>query len=390
MNHKTYWGFRPKSRTLTKIIPITIVTSLLFALVLARADDAQAQSRSEPNLPAVPFNYEDPDLPRHFLSRQITRMDNTPSSNPVTDEGATLGRVLFYDVNLSANNTTSCASCHAQEDAFADSRRLSIGFDGEQTARHSPGLSNARYYRNGNFFWDERADTLEQQVLMPIQDQIEMGMTLPALELKLQNTSYYPELFEDAFGDDEVTSERVSLAMAQFIRSMVSYESKYDEGVANNFNNFTRQERLGMNLFNGRARCDTCHETDIQVATRARNNGLDARTTDAGVGGITGNRRDDAEFKVPSLRNIELTAPYMHDGRFDTLMQVVNFYDDDVQNHPNLDRNLQGGRGGRGGREGARRLNLSRNQRAALVAFMETLTDESFVNDVKFSDPFDQ
>ena len=336
----------------------------------------------------MPYNYEDIDLPDHFLRRQITRLDNTPTNNPVTDEGATLGRVLFYDVNLSANNTTSCASCHAQEDAFADTRRLSIGFDGEETARHSPGLSNARYYRNGNFFWDERADTLEQQVLMPIEDEIEMGMTLPALEIKLQNTDYYPALFEDAFGDDEVTSERISLAMAQFIRSMVSYESKYDEGVATNFNNFTRQERQGMNLFNGQARCDTCHETDIQVATRARNNGLDRTTTDPGVAGVTGNNRDDAEFKVPSLRNIELTAPYMHDGRFDTLEEVVNFYDDDVQNHPNLDRNLQGGRGGRGGRNGARNLNLNRNERAALVAFMETLTDHSFVTDEKFSDPF--
>lgn len=377
------------------MIPLTLLLTFVAIAIAFTARNANAQTSSVPTLPTTTYNYEDPDLPRHFLRRQIANRDNTPRNNPITDEGATLGRVLFYDVKLSANDTTSCASCHLQSKAFADTGRVSTGFDGGHTNRNSMGLSNARYYPNGNFFWDERAGTLEQQVLMPIEDFIEMGMNLQVLEAKLANTSYYPDLFEDAFGDDDISSERISLALAQFIRSMVSYESKYDEGVANNFRNFTRQERQGMNLFEGRARCDRCHVTDIQIATQARNNGLDRVTVDPGVAGVTGNNRDAAEFKVPSLRNIELTGPYMHDGRFATLEQVVDFYNSDVQNHPNLDNQLTGGgrngrNGGRGrrGNNGARNLNLNRGEQAALVAFMETLTDDSFVTDPMFSDPF--
>ena len=389
MNHVNQSHIRPKHKIHPKVIPITLILSLVAIVIAFAARNANAQSSSVPSLPATSFNYENPDLPRHFLRRPIANRDNTPANNPVTDEGATLGRVLFYDVKLSANDTTSCASCHLQSKAFADTDSVSTGFDGGHTRRNSMGLSNARYYPNGDFFWDERADTLEQQVLMPIEDPIEMGMDLQLLEAKLANTSYYPDLFEEAFGDDQITSQRISFALAQFIRSMVSYESKYDAGVANNFRNFTREERRGMNLFEGRARCDRCHITDIQIATQARNNGLDRVTIDGGVGEITGNRRDDGEFKVPSLRNIELTGPYMHDGRFETLEEVVDFYNNGVQNHPNLDNQLEGGRGrGRRNQNQVRQLNLNREDRAALVAFMETLTDNSFISDPKFSDPF--
>ena len=396
MNQVTQSQIRPKPKILPKVIPIALLLTIIAVAITITARNANAQTSSVPNLPATLYNYEDPNLPAHFLRRQIANRDNTPAFNPVTDEGATLGRVLFYDVRLSANDTTSCASCHLQSKAFADVGATSVGFNGGHTNRNSMGLSNARYYPNGNFFWDERAGTLEEQVLMPIEDSVEMGLDLDIMEAKLANTSYYPDLFEDAFGDDEITSERVGLALAQFIRSMVSYQSKYDAGVATNFNNFTNQEERGMNLFEGRARCDRCHITDIQIATQARNNGLDRFTTDPGVAGVTGNQRDDAEFKVPSLRNIELTGPYMHDGRFATLEEVVDFYNSDVQNHPNLDNNLTGGRNGRGGRgrgrnnngNQARNLNLNQRDQAALVAFMETLTDNAFISDPKFSDPF--
>ena len=336
------------------------------------------QAQRIPSLPDMPFNYSDPPLPNHFNNQQITNADNTPANNPITDEGATLGRVLFYDPLLSANDTVSCSSCHLQEHGFSDPAAFSVGFDGSLTGRNSMGLTNARYYENGHFFWDERADTLEEQVLLPIQDPIEMGLTLSELETKLAATDYYPDLFEDAFGTPDITSERVSLALAQFVRAMVSYQSKYDEGVGQNFANFTAQENLGRQIFEGnRGGCDNCHGTALQIADEPDNNGLDATTTDAGAG--------NGQFKVPSLRNVELTAPYMHDGRFATLAEVVDHYNSGVQAHPNLARQLRN-RGG--GPVQPRRLNLTQNEMDAMVAFMRTLTDNEFITSERFSDPF--
>lgn len=340
------------------------------------------------NLPATPFNYAGVQLPGYFLNNDLIREDNTPNNNPVTNDGATLGRVLFYDKKMSANNTVSCASCHQQENGFSDSAMFSVGFDGGLTGRNSMGLANARYYQNGRFFWDERANTLEDQVLMPIQDHVEMGMTLADLEVKLGAEEYYDELFTNAFGDDTVTSNRISLALAQFIRSMVSYESKYDAGLAltnnpgANFPNFTQSENLGKNLFfSNRTRCSDCHDTNVFVGDQARNNGLDAVFTDLGVGGVTGNANDTGEFKVPSLRNIELTGPYMHDGRFSTLAQVIQHYNNGVQNSQFLDNRLRQG-------NGVRRLNLNPQESQALIDFLLTLTDNNFIADEKFSDPF--
>lgn len=340
------------------------------------------------NLPTTPFNYANVQLPGYFLDNDLAREDNTPNNNPITDHGATLGRVLFYDKKLSLNNTVACASCHVQEDGFSDTSILSTGFDGGLTGRNSMGLANARYYDNGRFFWDERANTLEDQVLMPIQDHVEMGMTLVELETKLAAEDYYDDLFTNAFGDDSVTSNRISLALAQFIRSMVSYESKYDAGLAQtnnpqvNFPNFTQSENLGKSLFfSNRTRCSDCHDTNAFIGDRARNNGLDAVFSDLGVGGVTGNANETGEFKVPSLRNIELTRPYMHDGRFATLGEVIDHYDDGVQNSQFLDNRLRQG-------NGVRRLNLNAQERQALIDFLITLTDNNFITDEKFSDPF--
>lgn len=328
-------------------------------------------------------------LPNFFLDNQLQDEDNTPNNNPITNIGATLGRVLFYDRRLSANNTISCASCHLQENGFSDPDELSVGFEGALTGRNSMGLANARFYENGRFFWDERAISLEAQVLLPIQDEIEMGLTLDEMEQKLQTEDYYQVLFRLTFGDDEVTSNRVSSALSQFVRSMVSYQSKYDEGLAqvndeeDSFPNFTASENLGKNLFfSNQTRCSDCHHTNAFVGDATRNNGLDAALVDLGVGGETGNNNERGEFKVNSLRNIALTAPYMHDGRFSTLEEVVEHYNSGVQNSPNLDNRL------RNNNDNIRRLNLSDNEKQALVDFLETLTDETFVSDEKFSDPF--
>ena len=351
---------------------------LCFCLAIHAVGIGAQPSVSVPTLPSTPYEYANVALPAHFNDAAIVSADNTPITNPITNEGAALGRVLFYDPLLSANDTISCSSCHRQEFGFSDPAPVSTGFAGGTTDRNSMGLANGRYYQNGKFFWDERAATMEAQALMPIEDPIEMGMTLAALEVKLAATSYYPNLFEDAFGDSAITSQRISFALAQFQRSMISYQSKFDAGVLQNFANLTPQENQGRNLFmSNRTRCAQCHETTIQIADRPHNNGLEATTVDAGVA--------DGRFKVPSLRNIEVTAPYMRDGRFFTLEQVVEHYNSGVQAHPQLAPQL---RAPGGGPVQPRRLNLNQQEKDALVAFLKTLTDHTFLNDVRFSDPF--
>ena len=341
---------------------------------------------NEPSLPAVAFNYANQDLPLHFTDPNhalgdLPIEDNTPANNPITDAGATLGRVLFYDKRLSLTDTTSCSSCHIQANGFSDPDTLSIGFQGGLTDRHSMGLANAAYYQRGRFFWDERAATLEDQVLQPIENAVEMGSELNALVGELSGTTFYAALFADAFGTGEITSERMSFALAQFLRSLKSYQSKYDAGVATNFNNFTTQEAQGHRLFsndapgNGRSvGCNRCHEKAAQIGDNIRNNGLDLDTTnDQGAG--------NGRFKVPSLRNIAVRAPFMHDGRFSSLEEVVEFYNSGVQAHPNLDNRLmQNGN--------PRLLNLTEAEKTAMVVFLNTLTDNEFISDEKFSNPF--
>ena len=340
-------------------------------------------------LPTTAANYANPTLPAHLLTQQIRAQDNTPVNNLTTNNGATLGRVLFYDKRLSANNTVSCSSCHQAAKGFSDASQFSTGFAGGHTSRNSMGLTNARYYLRQNFFWDERAATLEDQVLLPIQNSTEMGLTLTELVTKIQAEPYYSTLFTSAFGTPTVTSDRISKALAQFVRSIVSGSSKYDQGVPANFTNFTASENRGRGLF-GTAGCAACHGSDNFVpGNLIFNNGLENPYVDKGLGGITGLTSDEGFFKVPSLRNIELTAPYMHDGRFATLEQVVEFYNSGVVNHPNLSPALRNPPGPPGSPPPAvRRLNLTAQQKTDLVAFLKTLTDTSVTTDTKFQDPF--
>lgn len=337
-------------------------------------------------LPETLFQYANLDLPDHFRTPAARRFDNTPPDNPVTDAGATLGRVLFYDTRLSANNTIACASCHVQKNAFVDPNRFSKGFEGKLTDRHAPSLVNLRYYSRGRFFWDERAKSLEDQILKPIQSKVEMGHDLTKLTAALAKAPEYPPLFQKAFGDERVTSERVAKAVAQFLRSLVSYRSKYDDGLAKarsvreDFKNFTGQENHGKTLF--LQRCANCHLPGGQAAhffmDRTFNNGLDGdvRKSDGGVGDITLNPTQIGRFKSPSLRNVEFTGPYMHDGRFAKLEDVIEHYSRGIKQHPNLDGRLR------------RPMNFDNRDKAALVAFLKTLSDVQFINDPKYSDPF--
>jgi cytochrome c peroxidase len=337
------------------------------------------------------FNYTAPPLPPIFFQPPITNQDNMPATNVTTDIGATLGRVLFYDKRLSTNQTISCSSCHQARFGFSDPRRFSVGFAGGLTGRNAMGLTQARYYQRGHFFWDERANTLEDQVLQPIQNSVEMGMTLPALEARLNSEPFYTNLFTQVFGSPMVTSERISRALAQYVRSIISWRSKYDLGRPTGFANFTPQENLGRQIFLGQvgnATCAACHGSDNFVPPNIFNNGLEFPYVDKGVGGVTGRPQDQGVFKVPSLRNIELTAPYMHDGRFATLEEVVEFYNSGVVDNPNLPPQLRAPTPPGALPGPPRRLNLTPGQKAALVAFLKTLTDTTLTTDPKFSDPF--
>lgn len=347
------------------------------------------------NLPATPYEYTV--LLPNYYANNVANIDNTPATNPITNHGATLGRVLFYDKNLSINRTVSCASCHKQSEGFSDSRTLSIGFAGGTTDRHGMTVLNARYYQRGRFFWDERAATLEDQVLQPLQNSVEMGLTSAQISERVAEQPYYNQLFINAFGDNAITNDRISKALAQFVRSIVSYQSKYDIGRAtvNNpnqpFTNFTAQENQGKQLFftpipQGGGGCAGCHGTEAFVSARPENNGIDATsTTDLGVGGVAPIRPNlIGHFKNSSIRNIELTAPYMHDGRFATLEQVVEHYNSGIQAHPNLSGILKDANGN------PIRLNFSTAQKNALVAFMKTLTDNSVATEARWSNPFCQ
>ena len=394
---------------------VSIPTLILILSSIGGAEEAVRATRRL-HLPPLPFNYrthglltsESDSETRHLGPKTATLFDNTPKSNPITDHGATLGRVLFYDTKLSANNTTSCASCHQQKYAFTDPRKLSVGFAGEKVTRNSMSLVNLRYYPNGRMFWDERAATLEQQVLMPIENDVEMGHSLRQLVKDLSHDPIYHPLFVNAFGDERVTQQRIARALAQFVRSIVSFRSRYDEGrlqvdsVLDPFPNFTEQENYGKEQFFGRGRCASCHlenlasssdleDDDVVSSNRNRQslfffvrkatvNGIDNEDAeDQGVAEHSGRPEDIGRFKVPSLRNIEATGPYMHDGRFHTLDQVVEHYNWSVRPHPNLDKRLE---------SAVRGIALPELEKVALTQFLLTLTDQNLLHDERFSDPF--
>jgi len=361
------------------------------------------------NLPESPFDYEN--LPfSSFMNGTVLGFDNTPNNNPITNDGATLGRVLFYDTNLSENNTISCASCHKQENSFSDPGIKSTGFLGGLTRRNSMPLINIRFYQDIKMFWDHRADSLEDQVLRPVQDPIEMGMPIPVLIDRLSQLEYYNALFTNAYGDETITPDRIAEALSQFVRSIISFNSKYDEGLAQagsileDFPNFTEEENLGRFIFTGQydpglmGNCASCHLPNstpifldevnanhiIFSGNEPKNIGLDEdfNVEDNGVGEVEDNESLYGFFKSPTIRNIELTAPYMHDGRFATLEEVIDHYSEGVKYHPNLSATMVQPW------DEPVLLDFTQEQKDALIAFMKTLTDNIVISDEKYSDPF--
>jgi len=353
-----------------------------------------------PILPETPYNYAKLQLPLGVFpaSSDIFGFPE-PFVDPifnnqvgVTDYGATLGRVLFYDTQLSLNNRLSCGSCHHQDKAFADGQKVSVGFEGRKTTRNSMAIINP--ISQNNLFWDSRSKTLQDLALKPVQNHIEMGIeNLDYLEKKLAKSSYYEKLFKDAFGSETITKERISEALSQFIASITTNDSKFDRAISGGQNSFSDLEKIGLELFkSNKAKCSSCHSggnfsapdgpfdpygggssfgVDLGGAT---NIGLDLVYKDNGRGG--------GKFKIPSLRNIALTAPYMHDGRFQNLEEVIEHYSTGVKPHKDLDPKFKDAHGN------VVQLNLNSIEKKALVAFLKTLTDENLAKDPKWSDPF--
>ena len=300
-----------------------------------------------------------------------------PADNPLTVEGVELGRRLFHDTRLSKNNSQSCATCHAQANAFADARRFSLGESGQVGRRNAMPLVNLAWA--GEFFWDGRAKSLREQVLVPIQDTHEMNESLERVVAKLEQTKEYPTQFQTAFGSAGITSERVALALEQFLLTLVSQESRFDRA-ARKLDTLTAQEQRGLQLFVTEhdparglrgADCFHCHGGNLFSNHQFINNGLEEFAGDLGRMEVTKLEADRAKFKVPTLRNVALTAPYMHDGRFATLEEVVEHYNGSLHRSPNLDPNLA--------KHPVSGLGLSAEDKAAIVAFLKTLTDVSFV-----------
>jgi len=334
-------------------------------------------------------------MPKEFVLQTPAHFGNLyqiPEDNQPTVEGIELGRMLFYDKRLSKDSTISCASCHQQKLAFTDGKAFSTGFQNRKTPRGAMSLVNLIWV--DKFFWDGRANSLEEQALQPIQDVNEMNLSLGEAVFRLQNTALYPPLFKAAFGSEIITEENIAKALSQFQRTLISSNSKYDKIVRGEIQ-ATEQEARAIELFfthpipeaNLRGgNCGDCHGSNLITLNTFHNNGLDLIYEDKGLGAITGRKEDFGKMRAPSLRNIALTAPYMHDGRFQTLEEVLDHYNEYIQAHQNLDPLIIEASNEVGGNS----LMLTEQEKEDIILFLHLLTDEDFINDKRFSNPFIQ
>jgi cytochrome c peroxidase len=355
----------------------------------------------------------DDSVSKSYLDLPVQRYQyNNPldTSNAVS----TLGRVLFYDRAMSLNGNIACASCHKQQYGFADNVAFSRGFEGRVTTRNSmpiqnfisfieffnpDGSTSIGEFGGTHFFWDGREQSLQNLILQPVGNHIEMGMSdIDALTKKISEQPYYASLFRDAFGTpDAVTGDNISLAVSMFLEGISTNHTRFDQynlnrgavaaGGPDQFQTILSPlETEGMLLFQQKYDCNSCHHVESTIGYQAAgtfaNIGLDATYGDPGLADVTNNPADVGKFKIPSLRNVEYTAPYMHDGRFATLEDVVEHYSEGIANHPNLDPKLKDNGGL------ARTMNISDHEKQAIVAFLRTLSDQSPMTDPKYSNPF--
>ena len=326
----------------------------------------------------TPFQIKEPD---YFVSMQV------PEDNPLTEEGIELGRQLFYDPILSRDLSVACSNCHQQQFNFTDGQAFSKGVDGHPTKRSALPIINLAYHYK-SFFWDGRVSTLEEQALHPILDTLEMDFNWQGVEARLRQHPLYPGLFRQAFGirtPEEITKTLVTNAIAQFERSLVSFNSKYDR-VLRGEEEYTEEEFRGHQIFFDAdenipaGECAHCHTEPLFTNLDFFNNGIQQVDhlddfSDPGKGGITKYKYDNGKFKTPSLRNITLSAPYMHDGRFGSLEEVIDHYASGGHFVLNVSPNV-------------RQLNLLESDKSALIAFLHCLTDSTFINEKRFADPF--
>lgn len=324
-------------------------------------------------------------------SAMVPKLPDQVYDYPVSsnDYLATLGRVLFYDKELSQNRNISCGSCHRQENAFSDNnQQFSKGTNDQFGDRNTPSI----FPKNGRMFWDGRANNLTDLVFRPIRNKVEMNITdMPGLMDRISSLDYYAYMFKHAFpGATKVDSSMIKAALTEFLRNFDFSHTKFalsQKGQAK----LTPVESDGKDLFFGEAKCSSCHHIDGNTGMGgsggygftddSHNIGLDVVDTDLGVGKITNNQSQNGAFMMPVLLNVENTAPYMHDGRFKTLEEVIEHYNSGVKDNPNLDFILRDGMG-------PQKLNLNQYQKDALVAFLKTLTDPSITSDPKYADPF--
>jgi cytochrome c peroxidase len=366
---------------------VDVATAALIAALLAAMATGGCQKRPPAATPLAGFS-----APFVFGRFQI------PADNPLTEEAVELGRRLFYDPRLSANGRVSCSTCHIQRLAFTDGRTTGIGVSGRPLAFNSMSLANLMWGPQ-HFFWNGRAPTLEAQALVPLQHADEMAQDLGRLVAELDADARYRKLFKTAYG--EISPSAITRALASFERTLISSNSRYDQFLRGEIA-LDAQEELGRKLFMAHpdvkvslrgANCIDCHSQFLTGGPSAgydgfSNNGLDDEShLQPGLLTVTGKPAHRGLFKVPSLRNIALTAPYMHDGRFKTLQEVLDHYDTGIKSSSTLSAVIVEA-DNRGVAAGRISLHLTAEEKTAIIAFLHTLTDRDFVTAERFSDPF--
>ena len=358
-----------------------LVSVIAIILVLASC-------RKDPEFgPAdtTPYVFDYPEIIEEYLPPVVSPIDN-----PITEEGVELGRKLFYDTRLSINNNQACASCHFLTKSFSDTTQYSKGSEGFEGTRNAMPLFNLAWANK--FFWDGRSNSLEEQAFLPVVDPVEMHETWPQAVAELQDDPDYPVLFEQVFGTAKIDSTMVAYAIAQFERTLIVGNAPFDRYLLTGSTGWSAADELaayqGFALFNtestaGGADCFHCHGdafNPLWTDNQFRNNGLDATFADKGLGNVTGNPNDDGKFKTPSLRQLVFTAPYMHDGRFNTLDEVINHYSEGVVHSSTIDPNMKNVDDGG--------VQLTPEKKYYLKMFLISLSDSSFNSNPAYSDPW--
>ncbi|MCF8368279.1 MAG: hypothetical protein K9G76_04495 [Bacteroidales bacterium] len=350
--------------------------TLLSLIMIIFLSISCTKSDEDPEPPSKVFN----PTPYNLIIPQGFPDLDIPSDNPMTEEGIALGRRLFYDPILSADNTQSCADCHSQAYGFTDNlKKFSTGIDGIKGNRNSMAIINIGWMPF--LFWDGRANGLEAQALGPVPNPIEMHLTWVEAANKLNAHAEYPDLFFKAFGTRKIDSTLTTKAIAQFERTMISSNSKWDRYLRGEVQ-LSQAESKGFEVFfTEKGDCFHCHTTILFTDNLFHNNGLDSIFTDRGLFDVTLDENDKGKFKTPTLRNIEYTGPYMHDGRFESLEEVIEFYSHSVKFSPTIDPLMK--KVNQGG------IQLTDEEKENLLAFIKTLNDPDFIENPDFSNPFE-